>query len=472
VIAQDVLDRTPRELKPWVLREGVQLEELSPLERERVASVSHRVFYKGLHGGGALRLFEEVYSPSEVARGFVPTDADRRNAFGFLPTGTFVTSRGLTHLENTDFLRDNTEFLQFLNRRNPNANVLRTGQWIETAIMSGMAVRAPLPTDAIDASSKRGLVVHLAALAGNPFEPPVVQRLERDGWVVVSLDTISGVPTPRNNTARAQRSKDRAELRTIEDRLRDAASPLGNKPENTETRELLRRRTELLASLREMEKSDSLRSFEICDGGDAAAVGIEIAREIDESLASNAYCAQALVEYAHAQFPSLVSKPIVIVGFSAGALAAPTAAVRLREQGFDVSAMVLIGGGADLFDVAQKSTLTDGGIRLRCTKDGGTPKPPSKETAEAVHEAYLRTSQLDPSRLAPTLTHVPTLMLHADWDEWVPASTGERLYDLLGKPDRWRLRLGGHGMLFYLLPTKAGDIASWVRAATSTDMKK
>jgi hypothetical protein len=63
-------------------------------------------------------------------------------------------------------------------------------------------------------------------------------------------------------------------------------------------------------------------------------------------------------------------------------------------------------------------------------------------------------------------------MLHADWDEWVPASTGERLYDLLGKPDRWRLRLGGHGMLFYLLPTKAGDIASWVRAATSTDMKK
>jgi pimeloyl-ACP methyl ester carboxylesterase len=130
--------------------------------------------------------------------------------------------------------------------------------------------------------------------------------------------------------------------------------------------------------------------------------------------------------------------------------------------------MVLIGGGADLFSVAQQSTLTDGGIRLRCTQDGES-KPPSAATSEAVHEAYLRSTQLDPARLAPRLQDVPTLLLHATWDSWVPASTGDELDELLGRPDRWSLLLGGHGMMFYLLPSQARGITQWVREAATQE---
>jgi surfactin synthase thioesterase subunit len=468
-LCADLVARTPREIRPFALREGVPPEQVSDDDRARLNEVSHVVHYAGLHAGGALRLFDVQFSSRERARGWAPSESDLRAFYGFLPSGSFVTSRGLTHRENREYRESGRQFIARLNEREGQRAIVRTGQGFELAMDSGMAVRAPLPSASIDPQRVRGLVVHLAALAGNPFEPPVIDALERDGWVVVSLDTIAGVPTPRNTSARAQRNSERAELRTIDDELRTLPGTLGNRPEHARARELARRRERVVASLRALEKSEALRSFEICDASQADEVGTTIAREIDESLASNAYCAQALVEYICSAFPQLDGKPLVLLGFSAGALAAPTAAVRLQELGVPVSAMVLVGGGADLFSVATKSELTDGGIRLRCTRGEGAPQEPGEATAQAVHDAYLRASQLDPLKLAPRLAHVPTLMLHASWDTWVPASTGDALWEALGKPDRWTLMLGGHGMLFYLLPTQARNITGWIsqRAAPS-----
>jgi pimeloyl-ACP methyl ester carboxylesterase len=456
-----------------VLRAGTNEAELSERERMKLARVSHVVHYAGVHAGGALRLFDVQRSRGEIERGWAPSESDLRSFYGFVPSGSFITSRGLMHRENREYreYRESSAWMiDRLNEREEQRRVMLSGQENDLALESGMAVRAPLPASAqgamADVAGKRGLVVHLAALSGNPFEPPVIERLERDGWVVVSLDTIAGVPTPRNTSARAQRNTERAKLRTIDDELRTLPGTLGNRPEHARARELVRERTRVVASLRALDRSEALRSFEICDVSQAEEVGRAIAREIDESLASNAYCAHALVHYVHAQYPALADKPVVLLGFSAGALALPTAAVRLREQGVRVSAMVMVGGGADLFRVATESELTDGGIRLRCTQGEGSrdnaPKAPSKEVSRAVHDAYLRASQLDPLRLAPSLRETPTLMLHASWDTWVPASTGDALWEAMGKPDRWTLMLGGHAMLFYFLPTQAGRIAQWM----------
>jgi hypothetical protein len=53
------------------------------------------------------------------------------------------------------------------------------------------------------------------------------------------------------------------------------------------------------------------------------------------------------------------------MGFSAGALAAPTAAARIHDQ---LSAVVLIGGGCDIFRISQESSFTNGGLIIFGTR--------------------------------------------------------------------------------------------------------
>ena len=70
-------------------------------------------------------------------------------------------------------------------------------------------------------------------------------------------------------------------------------------------------------------------------------------------------------------------------------------------------------------------------------------------------EPVLRESQLDPYHTAGAIRELPVLMLHARYDQIVPASAGELLYQRLGQPERWSFA-SGHLGLFMLLPFKAG----------------
>jgi predicted esterase len=197
-------------------------------------------------------------------------------------------------------------------------------------------------------------------------------------------------------------------------------------------------------------------AFMVCDEAAAANIGRVIASEIDDAVASSAYAAEAAIEYIDAHRPDLQGVPVVLMGFSAGALVAPTVAVRLHER---LDAMVVIGGGANLFEVALQSKFKDGGVRLRCDK-----KKPSQELVAAVDRAYLEASKLDPYHTAPLVRDIPTLQVHAKKDTWVPAHTGELLYERLGRPDRLSIS-AGHELLFYRLPGQRRRIADWVERA-------
>lgn len=187
---------------------------------------------------------------------------------------------------------------------------------------------------------------------------------------------------------------------------------------------------------------------------DVATLAKSTATEVDESLAELAYGVEAVLERLDAERGGTGKPPVLMVGFSGGALATPTVAARLDPR---VVGAVIVGGGVDICRIMQTSTLADYGLAL---KRGG--KIIGGEDFERLNKAYLDATALDPAKTAPALSRVPVLMLHAAEDTIVPEGTGERLYELLGKPERWVFNTG-HELMFWRLSGYSGDIARWVR---------
>lgn len=146
-------------------------------------------------------------------------------------------------------------------------------------------------------------------------------------------------------------------------------------------------------------------------------------------------------------------RPVVIVGYSLGALATPAAAWRLRDR---IAAAVLVGGGADMASIAFKSKLMRPLIR-----DSGALDRVSLAEVRARAEQTRELRPLDPYFTAAALTGVPVLQIHAKGDRIVPAESGELLWERLGRPERWDYP-GGHITLFWSASNFQGDIVKWL----------
>lgn len=205
------------------------------------------------------------------------------------------------------------------------------------------------------------------------------------------------------------------------------------------------------------------RSFEIAhpasDREHLRAAAREIAATVDDEVANKAYAAEAFLSYAREHEPALRQLPIVLVGFSAGALALPAIAAR-----FDVrlQAAVLVTGGADVLDIALRTALTDQRrLRVTALDEAGGGRPLRRAERAELIEAYRAQRNLDPYHTAAALHGIPTLMIHGMFDRIVPASTGKVLHERLARPERWSYPLG-HGGVFWLLPRKADRIIDWL----------
>jgi len=196
-----------------------------------------------------------------------------------------------------------------------------------------------------------------------------------------------------------------------------------------------------------------------------------LAAIIDNRVAEIAYAAEAGVEYIEKNRPLVRTYPTVVAGYSAGALTAPAVAERLRRV---LAGVVLVGGGANLLDISQRSSLTNGGIKVLWRRpegstslsEGELSSKPSPAQLKALTDAYLGESRLDPYALAPRFESVPVLLIHCMFDDIVPTDTGELLYRRLGRPERLSFPFG-HRALFWLLPGKADRIADWIDEATA-----
>jgi len=180
-----------------------------------------------------------------------------------------------------------------------------------------------------------------------------------------------------------------------------------------------------------------------------AAAAIEL---FDAKYCQVIEATQAIRELMENQFPTLHTSPIVLIGISAGALQAPAVYHTMKD---DVNAVVLVAGGANMFDIVQEGAFT----KWSFSHDDGIPF--NKDDLQTIGTAYLDQLSRDPYHLAPNLPKDRTLIVHAKYDAVVPAINGDLLWERAGKPERW-IYSSGHLGLFMTFDQHAEDIVNWI----------
>ena len=267
-------------------------------------------------------------------------------------------------------------------------------------LFEGTAIRITPPPSGV---TPRGTILHMAGLGSMEYEQPLLDDLSRRGWYVLRI------ATPRVWWFDA-------------------------------------------------------RVFPVNSRADIPEVGKQLARTIDDLVAESAYAAEAALDYIRAQRPEVPLTPLVMVGCSAGSLAAPAVVARQPDA---FSAAVFVGGGANLLEISQTSDLTDGGIQITWPPHPpGSSAPPSPAWQRELFDAYLQNSTLDPAHSARALVHTPVLVVDANLDSTVPAKNAWLLWQSLGKPDRYNQALG-HRALFFTLGSQSGRIGEWIDGAVA-----
>ncbi|GAB5495092.1 MAG: hypothetical protein Phyf2KO_01720 [Phycisphaerales bacterium] len=190
----------------------------------------------------------------------------------------------------------------------------------------------------------------------------------------------------------------------------------------------------------------------------------QIAADLDNRSAEAAFAVQAAAEYVIGQDSALAEKPRIIIGMSGTAIALPTI-VAYEPQAYD--AAVLIGGGANSFKIAIESSYRDWIDSIQIYSDIGPPDTNHYPSWLFTHKAtYLQHSKLDGVHTAESMSHIPILMIHGSSDTAVPASSGDLLWEILGKPERWVMPVG-HELLFAAIPLRMVAILDWLEKNTA-----
>ncbi|MEM1184941.1 MAG: hypothetical protein AAGI53_08045 [Planctomycetota bacterium] len=324
----------------------------------------------------------------------------------------------------------------------------------------GLTISLP---DKLDPAAK-GLVLHLPATNTTSYEHEVTEHFERRGWAVARLRVATSISEV------SERWSCVFGLRLASEIPLDLEPP--PIPEDTTPEE--QQRFKLQASKAIMAELDAqvdlalserppydARGLDSDDHSELETLGQIIAHDLDRIMATNAYAASALIEAIEAKAPWFADRPLIICGFSAGAVAAPTIASHLINERPDRTiALVLIGGGVNIFEMSQNSTFTDGDIRLRKSDEPRlTP-----DVQAAINDAYVRTSYLDPIHTVKAVRNVPTLHAYATSDTWVPTPNGNQLNRLHGNLDQL-VHDGDHQTLFFFIPGQASRLVRWAERA-------
>lgn len=194
--------------------------------------------------------------------------------------------------------------------------------------------------------------------------------------------------------------------------------------------------------------------------GRAESVASQAARSADQRIAECAYATEAALDYVIGKRDALEDKPVVLVGMSGGAMALPGVYAYDPER---YDAAVLIAGGANFLRIMIDSNYRDwiDAIMIDFDPSSDSLGQPTPELVDTLSDRYLELTKLDAYKTAPLMREIPVLILHASNDKAVPSSTGDLLYEQLGKPERWTYPLG-HELIFAGLPTQIPRINTWL----------
>lgn len=448
--------QTPTFPDAFELAPEVHEDWLNEWDRRRFEHHPYVITHNRVYQGGALRVWEE---PPRMA------DPDLVGLLALLgdfePNASFLTPRSIERARREDRMDFGISLPEDPFRFNPRAvstkpMILPTATADSVLLKQGLDIQFPPQ----QSRRPRGLVIHVLSLISNKYEDRAVDELRRRGWAIITVDSDTSLQAPISAEAQAMfdvvSAEYRARMRRVigEELALTFGGAASDRPNRTPS-EIRRDREGTYPLLSEMSKL-SKGWFECNSIEDAERVGAEVARHVDANLADHANTVAAILEYVRDNRPDLSIRPLVIVGFSAGALATPTIVAKLVELGETPDAVVLVGGGADLLEISRHTIMRGTAIPIR-SNNGEVPDPMWK----TLHDSYRRNVRLEPLKTAPLLSGIPVLQVHARYDEIVPARTGRLLYSLLGEPDRIDYFLG-HAPMFYHLSRVQEWIADWI----------
>jgi dienelactone hydrolase len=195
--------------------------------------------------------------------------------------------------------------------------------------------------------------------------------------------------------------------------------------------------------------------------GSEAAMSKQIAEMFDTRTAEAAYAASAALRHVHQEFGEHAEKPVALLGMSGGAMILPSV------YSFDpdmYDAGVIIAGGGNFLEINTRSNYKKWIDAVDLDADPSDTEIQELEDRQLreLVDLYIKNSKLDSLNTAQKMVGVPMLMLHGSSDKAVPASTGDALYEALGKPERWVYPVG-HELIFAGLPLQTPKIERWMR---------
>jgi pimeloyl-ACP methyl ester carboxylesterase len=438
----------PRELFDLEAGPGIRNEALDEASKASIGRFEYRIETSEIRSGGLFRTWTK--RPSDApASAFEGKLANLLG--GFEANASYLSSYRVNNerWERGRALRREQRSAMNASRLEAGSKTTFTGQSEEAGINEG--VRLQLPTKA--PANPKGILVHLTSLIPNKYEKAVVDRIAADGWAVVTIDTDSAIRAPRDPEKLAKLPEIRSAISRTQGELfnPERGRGLSESAKKRDTERLNAELSKLVRRQRLIERGE----YTLCTPQQTQDVGKAIARATDEVLAENAFAAEAAVAHLDAYMPEVRKLPVLVVGFSAGSLILPAVATRLAAR---VCGVVIIAGGADLLDISLTTNLEWAAIPIRC--EGARP---SDAALAELRKVYTQHTHLDPIKTAPRLARLPVLQVHATRDKTVSSASGDRLHDLLGKPDRINF-WGDHRLLFYFLPDEADRIAKWVNS--------
>lgn len=194
----------------------------------------------------------------------------------------------------------------------------------------------------------------------------------------------------------------------------------------------------------------------------ATAAGTGLGKSISKSVTTCATGAEPILAWLEQVQPALKTKPLIVVGCSGGVPAAMAFASRHVDR---LAGLIIIGGFEDFEQLFKRTDLNGGEPTVAWRTD--TPLP---EQQRDFTESFRANCTVDPGTLARSIPTDRALMIQGRFDTLVPADLSDRLWESLGRPERWKF-FGGHRLLFWRLSAYSDDLANWAENQAQTQYK-
>lgn len=454
---RDLSEATPEKVYFWQLNGKVEPGELDEESRLLLETPDRTILANRMTERGLLRVWESTRAGYSFLSRLFGSGFDENATFLSPRTGAgYARERALMNVpDRSSVPRGETSF-------RPGLEMSYTGRQI--LLDRGLELGIP------KRSRGKGVLVVLGGLFSTTWQESSIELFKKAGWDIIQLDPTTTILNPNYAEWKAVRDR-QSDWRSEESRKRivqeraamDAADDAAGRPRTV--RPLKSPQIEeIMATIAASEEKFPTppTGWELTPETDPEQLGKAIARAMDETVAENAYAAAAALDYFVDTHGADAVGPIAVIGYSAGTFAAPAVAARIMADGHPVHALIMIGGGADLFGISQQSSITDGGVDLT----GEDKYAPETDRLDAVHASYLEHAKLDPYTLGPALADIPTLIMIAEDDNAVP--NGTLLDERFRRPHRIRY-FGGHEGLFYFLPPQTPRMIRWLDEVTQAD---